>query len=91
MPPAGNRISRYNILNVDSRGSNGFYWSSTSNDSSKADFLSFKSNNINHISPYDRFYGFPVRCLMNNIDAVILTLNPNSGNVENSIIAADTQ
>ena len=89
MPTAGYRGVSYN-LPFYSRGSNGYYWSSTSNDNSNANNLFFRSSNVNSYTD-DRIKGFPVRCLMNNTDAVTLYLNPNGGSVENGIIDADAQ
>jgi uncharacterized protein (TIGR02145 family) len=93
MPTAGYRGVSYN-LPFYSRGSNGYYWSSTSNNSSSAIFLFFNAFKITpnfDDSTYGRNLGLSVRCLMNNTDAVTLYLNPNGGSVENGIIDADAQ
>ena len=90
MPTAGYRYYNYGKFIYSSSGSNGYYWSSTSNDNSKANYLFFRSSNVN-INTDDRVNGLQVRCLKNNTDAVTLYLNPNGGRVEDAIIDADEQ
>ena len=71
MPTAGYYYYNYGKFTNTTSGSNGYYWSSTSNDNLKANFFFLRSSGTNpNISPYERLYGFPVRCLMNNTDAV---------------------
>ncbi len=59
LPASGNR----NGDNLNNRGSNGNYWSSTlnSNDVSNAYNLNFNSGNHNVNNNNNRYYGFPVR------------------------------
>ena len=89
MPTAGYRMYNYG-LKFYSCGDNGYYWSSTSNDNSKANYLFFRSSNVSSNTD-NRVNGLPVRCLKNNSVEAILTLNPNGGDVETSMIFADVQ
>ena len=91
MPTAGYRWYDHGKLTYSRRSEQGYYWSSTSNNDSTANYLLLWSRIVTNNPPYERVNGFPVRCLKNNIDAVTLYLNPNGGKVENAIIDADAQ
>lgn len=98
MPTAGYRIYNYGKFIYYGSGSNGTYWSSTSDNTSSANFLLFTSWNIkpkynpgSNDNTFKRTTGMPVRCLMNKTNAVTLYLNPNGGRVEDGIKDADAQ
>jgi uncharacterized protein (TIGR02145 family) len=58
-PAAGN----YNGTSLNNRGSNGYYWSSSYNNSSNAYNLNFNSSNVNPQNNNNRYYGFSVRAV----------------------------
>ena len=64
----GNRLRAGNFNGSSSRnnfGTNGYYWSSTRNDSTNAYNLNFNSGNVNPENNNNRYCGFPVRPVQN--------------------------
>ena len=57
----------YNDISLNYRGSGGYYWSSSYNDSSRAYSLFFSSSNVYPQVNYYRYYGFYVLKYYNNI------------------------
>ena len=57
LPAAGNR----NGTSLNNVGSNGYYWSSSYNNSSSAYYLGFDSGIVNPLNSDVRCYGFSVR------------------------------
>ena len=64
MPKAGYRD--YSILSFISRGSAGFYWSSTPYDADYAYYLYFDTAHVDPQGAYYRSLGFSVRCFKNS-------------------------
>lgn len=57
----------YNGNSVDSKGSAGFYWTTTASESDKARGLRISSTSISPaVDAYRKYYGFSVRCLVQN-------------------------
>lgn len=53
----------YNNGSLNNAGSNGNYWSSTTNNSNNAYNMNFNSSNSNPSNNWNRSNGFSVRCL----------------------------
>ena len=62
LPAAGNR----NGTSLNNVGSNGYYWSSSYNNSSSAYYLGFDSGIVNPNSSSYRYSGFSVRLVSEN-------------------------
>ena len=62
LPAAGN----YNCASLNGRGSNGYYWSASFNNSSYAYYLYFNSSDVYPQYNYGRYYGFSVRAVQNS-------------------------
>ena len=58
-PASGNRIA----TGLGSRGSSGYYWSSSLHSSPNGYYLLFNSGGVHPARDYDRFYGFSVRAV----------------------------
>ena len=61
LPAAGNR----NGTSLNNVGSNGYYWSSSYNNSSSACYLYFDSGNVRPYNSYYRYRGRSVRLVSN--------------------------
>ena len=54
----------YSNGSLSSQGDEGFYWSSTPNDSTTAYVLNISSSGVNPASTFNRVNGYSVRCVV---------------------------
>jgi hypothetical protein len=60
---------RYNGASLENRGTNGYYWSASFNDSTNAYNLNFNSSNVNPQNNNNRYRGLTVRPVQHSPEA----------------------